>query len=303
MHNRYTAGHLAALLTILIWGTTFISTKVLLVSFSPVEILFFRFTAGYLALWAVRPRLPRFAGVRRELTFAAAGLCGVTLYFLLENIALTYTLASNVGVIIAIAPFITAILAHLLLRGERLHPLFFAGFAASLAGIFLIGFNGSRLLHLNPLGDFLAVCAAAVWAVYSVLMKKIGEYGGDTVLCTRRIFFYGLVFMLPALPLMRFRFGWERFASPSNLGNILYLGLGASALCFVTWNWAVTIIGAVKTSVYIYLVPVVTVTASALLLREKITWIAMLGTLLTLAGLLLSERRRKEKPAPVPNPE
>lgn len=134
-------------------------------------------------------------------------------------------------------------------------------------------------------------------------MKKIGEYGGDIVLCTRRIFFYGLLFMLPALPLMRFQFGWERFASLSNLGNILYLGLGASALCFVTWNWAVKIIGAVKTSVYIYLVPVVTVTASALLLREKITWIAMLGTLLTLAGLLLSERRRREKPAPASNPE
>ena len=298
MQNRRTAGHLAALLTILIWGTTFLSTKVLLGTFSPVEILFFRFTIGYLALWAVRPRLPRFSGVRRELTFAAAGLCGVTLYFLLENIALTYTLASNVGVIIAIAPFITAILAHLLLRGERLRPLFFAGFAASLAGVFLIGFNGSRLLRLNPLGDILAVCAAAVWAVYSVLMKKIGEYGGDTVLCTRRIFFYGLLFMLPALPLLQFKFGWERFASLLSLGNLLYLGLGASALCFVTWNWAVQTIGAVKTSVYIYLVPVVTVTASALLLREKITWVAVLGTLLTLSGLLLSEWRSREKCTP-----
>ena len=92
-----TAGHLAALFTVLIWGTTFISTKVLLTAFAPVEILFIRFLLGLAALFAACPRRLRGMGVRREAALAAAGLCGVCLYYLLENIALTYTMASNVG--------------------------------------------------------------------------------------------------------------------------------------------------------------------------------------------------------------
>ena len=79
-------GHAAALATIIIWGTTFISTKVLLEAFQPVEILFFRFVMGYLALWLVCPRRLTGVGRRQELTFAAAGLCGICLYYLLENI-------------------------------------------------------------------------------------------------------------------------------------------------------------------------------------------------------------------------
>ena len=75
------------------------------------------------------------------------------------------------------------------------------------------------------------------------------------------------------------------------LVNLLYLGLGASALCFVTWNFAVKELGAVKTSVYIYLVPVVTVVTSALVLGERLTPLSGVGTGLTLAGLLLSEYR------------
>ena len=77
--------------------------------------------------------------------------------------------------------------------------------------------------------------------------------------------------------------------------NILYLGFGASALCFVTWNWSVKILGAVKTSVYIYMVPVITVVTSAVFLHENITWIAVLGIILTLAGLFISEGKLIEK--------
>ena len=128
METNPARGHLAALLTIVIWGTTFISTKVLLVDFQPVEILFIRFMMGFLALLAVCPR--RLQGVtrRQEGLFALAGLCGVCLYYLLENIALTYTMASNVGVIISVSPCFTALLTHFLMRGEeRLRPTFFAG--------------------------------------------------------------------------------------------------------------------------------------------------------------------------------
>lgn len=291
--NKQLAGHLAATFSIFVWGMTFPSTKLLLEDFTPVEILFIRFSLGCLILLLVYPRRLRVTDRKQELYFMGAGLSGVTLYFLLENVALIHTLASNVGVIISIAPFFTALLAHLMLDGERLHPRFFIGFAAAIVGIFLIGFNGSEVLKLNPLGDILALLAAIVWAIYSVLIKKISTFNYNTIQTTRRSFFYGLVFMIPALFLFDIHTGTERLLQTDNLLNILFLGLCASALCFVTWGYAVKMIGAIKTSVYIYLVPVITIIVAVLVLDEEITWIALLGTALTLAGLFLSESKQR----------
>lgn len=288
-------GHVLALVTVLIWGTTFISTKVLLVDFEPVEILFIRFCMGFLALIVICPRLLRGTTRRQELTFAAAGLCGICLYYLLENIALTYTLASNVGIICSTAPFFTALLSRLFLRGEeRLRPSFFAGFAIAMIGIALISLNGASL-EVNPKGDALALLAAFVWACYSVLTRKIAVFGYGTVQTTQRVFFYGILFMIPALFIFGFELDVSRFASPVNALNLLFLGLGASALCFVTWNHAVKLLGALKTSAYIYLAPAITVAASAIILHEPVTWATIAGLVLTLAGLVLSEGLPRKK--------
>lgn len=290
MKNKKTAGHLAALLTIVIWGTTFISTKVLLTDFRPVEILLVRFVMGLLALLLVYPHRLRGTTLRQEIHFAAAGLCGICLYYLLENIALTYTMASNVGVIISVAPFFTAIFSHLFFKGkEKLRIQFFLGFLLAMAGIILISFNGSKL-ELNPVGDLLALAAAVVWACYSILTKKISNFGYHTILTTRRMFFYGILFMLPVLD---FEPDLTRFINPVYLLNLIYLGIGASALCFVTWNFAVKVLGVVRTSVYIYVVPVITIVTSVMILREPITWMSAVGAVLAVVGLFLSEYNGK----------
>lgn len=292
MRQTAWAGHGAALLTILIWGTTFISTKVLLTSFQPVEILFLRFVLGFLALCLIYPRRLQLGERRQELWFAAAGLCGVTLYYLLENIALTYTLASNVGVLVSVSPVFTALLSHFLLRREKLRPAFFAGLAVALAGVVLLSYNGSAVLKLDPRGDVLALLAAAIWSAYSLITRHISSFGYPVVQTTRRIFAYGLVFMLPALLVFGFRPSLAAVLEPVNLLNLVYLGLGACALCFVTWNFAVGKLGAVKTSTYIYLVPVVTLVTSALVLGEPVTPLSAVGAALTVAGLALSEHKK-----------
>ncbi|MFE4714252.1 DMT family transporter [Paenibacillus sp. NPDC056722] len=292
MNSRHrTAAHIATLVTILFWGTTFISSKVLLSDFSPMEILFTRFLIGYVALWIVHPRLIPFQKRAEELLFAAAGLCGVTLYFLLENIALTYTYASNVGVIVTVAPFFTAVAAHFILKDEKLHFRFFVGFLIAMIGIALISWSGSSKLQLNPLGDLLAVLACISWALYSILLRKINQFQYPSIGMTRRVFFYGLIFMLPVTLISDFRLDLARFGTGSHLWNFLFLGLGASALCYVSWNWSVGILGAIKTSVYFYLTPVVTVIAAYLLLHERITGVGIVGIALTLVGLIVSEQR------------
>ena len=289
MEEKLSLGHLAALFTVVNWGTTFIATKLLLEAFTPIEILLFRFVLGFLALWLVCPRRLKVGDWHREAVFAAAGLTGVCLYYLLENIALTFSTASNVGVIVSASPLFAALFTLLLSRGkERPRWSFLLGFVVSMAGICLISFNGSAL-ELDLRGDLLALLAAFVWACYALLTRKISALGHPTVLTTRRTFFYGLVFMLPALAVSGVRLEPTRLADPVNLGNLLFLGLGASALCFVTWNFAVKELGAVKTSVYIYLVPVITVVCSVLILHEVVTPMSVGGTLLTLVGLALSQ--------------
>ena len=157
-----------------------------------------------------------------------------------------------------------------------------------MAGICLISFNGSQL-SLDPRGDLLAVLAAVVWAVYSLLTKQIGGYGWNVIQTTRRIFGWGILFMIPAAAVMDFRLGLERLSEPSYVGMFLYLGLGACAACFVTWNFAIKTLGPIRTMVYIYLVPVITVVCSVLILREVVTPMSAGGTLLTLVGLALSQ--------------
>lgn len=283
--------HTLAFLTILIWGTTYISIKMLLREFSPTEILFYRFILAYAALLIAKPSRIPYQSPKEELLFAGAGLCGVTLYFTLQNTSLVYTLASNAGVLVSVAPFFTAIFSWLLLKEEPLRKRFFIGFIFSIIGIILISFNGNFILKLNPIGDIMAVSCAVVWAVYSVLMKKISALNYPVILCTRKIFFYGIIILIPLLPLFDFHWNLMRFTDLTNVLNMLFLGLGASALCFVTWNYAVGVLGPVKTSVYIYFNPIVTVVTSAFFLHERITAVAILGAALILVGLYLSERK------------
>lgn len=283
-------GHASALMTILIWGTTFISTKILLMDFMPIEILFYRFSIGLFVLFIAYPHRLKGTNKKQEFMFMAAGLCGVMMYYLLENIALTFTQASNVGVITSTTVFFTALLANYVL-GEKLKANFFIGFFASIVGIFLIGFNGSAILKLNPIGDLLALLAAMVWSVYCILIRKISQFSYNTIQTTRRIFLYGLMFMMIALYPLHFEWRLERFLKPVNIFNILFLGIGASALCFVTWNLAVKLLGPVKTSVYIYLIPVITVVTSIIVLNERITLISAVGTALILIGLYISEKK------------
>ena len=291
MDKKTTTGHITALVTIMIWGTTFISTKILLADFTPIEILFFRFFLGLLVLIIIYPKRLKIKDKKQEILFAAAGLCGICLYYLLENIALTYTMASNVGVIISVAPFFTAVLSHVFLKTEeKLKPQFVVGFVVAMIGICLISFNGNEL-ELNPIGDILAIVAAFVWAVYSLLTRKISGYGYNTIQITRRIFAYGILFIIPFLFVFDFSLDVQKFVKPEYALNLIYLGLGASALCFVTWNYAVKVLGAVKTSVYIYIVPVITVVTSVIVLKEEVTWMATVGIGLTLIGLFLSESK------------
>ncbi len=279
-----------ALFVICVWGTTFVSTKVLLDALSPVEIMFYRYCIAYAALWAAYPKWHAPGGLREEALFAAAGFFGGTLYFLTENYALQCTLVSNVGLLLATSPILTAVAAHLFTGNEKLNRRLGLGFIVAFVGAFFVIFNGHFILKLNPLGDFLAVAAACSWAIYSILIKKIGGmYNGIYV--TRKVFFYSILSMLPTLFFMDFRWDVTVLYDAKIIANLLFLGILASSICFLLWSKVIWKLGAVTVNNFIYLIPLITMIASAVILSEKITVFAMLGGLCIVAGVAISTRR------------
>lgn len=291
MKSRTVTGHLLALFVTIVWGSAFVCTKVLLRAFHPIEIIIFRFLIAWLALFLCSPRplLPK--SWKSELPFLGAGLAGLTLYFMLENFALSYTYASNVGIIIAAAPMFTALLLWACRRAPRPRWTFFAGFVIAMAGITIVSLAGGDQVGINPLGDLLTLGAAFSWGAYGVLVEIIQPQGYTDLQATRKIFFWGVLFTLPFVFTNHLDLSLTRFAAPEMLFNVLYLGLGSSALCFVFWNKATAYIGPVATNVYIYLTPVVTVIASALILGESVRLSSIGAIALILLGLWLSQRK------------
>jgi len=287
-------GHVAALITVFVWGFAFVITVILLQNFSPVEILFYRFTLATLALYAAYPRKMKRNTLRQELLFALAGLFGITAYFLLQDTALLRTAASNASVIAASSPVLTGFLLWLFVTKKRPSGSFFLGALFALMGIGLISFAGTQL-ELHPLGDFLVFISAIAWAIYSLLLKKISELGHHPIQVTRRIFTYGLLFLIPFMITTDFQFGFQRLIEPEILLPLLYLGLLSSATCFGLWNFSVGRLGPVRTSVYLYLIPIITVVASVLILDQAITWLKVCGIGLVLIGLVLSNRGKRVK--------
>lgn len=283
-------GIVLGLITILIWGVTFVNTKVLLNDFNSFEILFLRFAVAYAALWAIKPRRFSVGGWKQELHFAAMGLSGVASYQFLENCAINYTNASNVAILVSACPMGTAILSSLILKEKTLTRRFFLGFLLSMSGVTLVCLGGIREFHFSPFGDCLALCAMGCWCVYSVLITKVNVKGFGPILAIRRTFFWALVFMLPFLP---FHFGFDssvnvaRFAKGWNLFHLGFLGLLASALAFVLWNKTCALLGTVRATCGIYFIPAVTAVVAYFVLDESLTTMTGLGALLTILGVVI----------------
>ena len=291
--NYKLIAHMVATITAIVWGTTFISTKVLLASFSPIEIVIYRFIIGYLVLWLIKPKFIKFQGIRKECWYLLAGFCGVTIYFLCENVALTMTYAGNVSIIVSTAPMFTALFAFWALKTERPSRYFWIGFFLAITGIALIHLNGSEMKLANVKGDILALFAAAVWGVYSVILRKYINIKEDVILHTRRVLFYGILTMIPCGMMMGIHFDTSTLTIPVNLGNLIFLGVIATAMGYVMWNFALENLGVMQASAYIYIVPVITIITSGIILSEKITFQEFIGCVLTVTGLFLSEKRKK----------
>ncbi len=282
--------HAIAIVTVVIWGTTFVSTKILInIGLSPAEIMLYRFVLAYFCMLPFAYKKLWANSFKDEFLMLLAGISGGSLYFVAENTALGITLASNVSLLVCTIPIITSVLSYLLYK-ESLKKRFMFGSLVALAGVGMVVFNGSVLLKISPLGDFLTMVASVSWAFYCILLKRLSARYSIKFI-TRKVFFYGVLSLLPYFLFVPLEIDVELLKLPVVYLNLLFLGCIASMLCFLMWNTAVRFLGAAKTANYIYVVPLVTLLTSAAFLSETLTWVSLTGALAIIGGVYIAEKQ------------
>lgn len=285
-------GHIVAMSVVVVWGTTFVNSKVLLNNdISPDEIFLCRFLIAYISLLLFSHKRMFCETWRDELIMVGLGVMGGSLYFLAENTALIYDTSSNVSILVGSTPLLTALLIGAVKREMRQSYRQFAGSLIAFAGMAMVVLNGQLVLHLNPLGDVLALCAAMTWAVYSLLMTYVSDrYSADFI--TRKVFLYGMLTILPVVICKdHLTLTVDKMMTPVVIGNILFLGFIASTLGYICWNWVLRVIDTVKATNYVYSQSIVTLVVASIVLGESITPMAIIGMLLLIGGMVMALRK------------
>ena len=287
--------HIVAFLTVAVWGTTFVWTKLLIINgLSPAQIFTLRFIIAYVlltgfSLWRGRHKWLS-DNWRDELTMMALGLTGGSMYFLTENESLRFTTATNTSLIVCSCPLFAMLIIALFYKSERFSRLQALGSLLALIGMAAVVLNGHFVLHLSPLGDTLAFSACICWALYTLLMKPVmGRY--PAMFITRKVFFYGILTILPYYIFVPDMPSLDVLMRPEVALNLLFLGSVASMLCYLTWSWCMKGLGAVICTNWVYVNPITTIIAAWLILDEQITVYFLIGSILIIAGMYLSSKK------------
>ncbi|MBN2510242.1 MAG: DMT family transporter [Spirochaetales bacterium] len=286
--SEYRKGIIAAVVSVVIWSTTYVSTKILVEQFSAIQISIVRFAIGVVLLHILAPVKLKMPDWKCELRIMAAGFTGMFLYYFLENLATKHTYASNVSIIVTSIPFLTVLLAPLFYASERFKAKYAMSFLLAVGGFALILVTGQQLKGISWQGDALAMGAAFVFSLYTLILRGVTG-GGGPMAVTRKAMTYGL-FCIVLFALIH---GDIRFPSnplsPPYLWHFLFLGIMASGVCFSTWAYAVNHAGAIVSSQFIYLVPFITILLSSFILSERITLWRIAGLALILSGVVISQ--------------
>ncbi len=287
--------HLVAFVTVAIWGTTFVATKVLMINgLSPAVIFTLRFTIAYVLMLAFYHKHILSDSWKDEVKMILLGITGGSLYFLSENESMNFTTTTNTSLIVCSCPLFATLLVRLVYRNSsRISTVQLGGSLLAFAGMVIVVLNGKFVLHLSPMGDTLAFMACLCWAVYSLLMKSVsGRYSAAFI--TRKVFFYGVLTILPYYLFVPDMPSAEALTRPQVVANLLFLGCLASMICYLTWNWCIAKLGAVKATNWVYFNPITTMIFASWVLGEKITPYFLAGAACILLGMYLTNKTTKE---------
>jgi drug/metabolite transporter (DMT)-like permease len=281
-------GFLALIITVLIWGTTMVVTKVALGAFSPMMLTFVRFMIAF--LFYLPFALPRgyFFRLSIKPSILLLGFTGITLFFGTQNLGLYYTSAASGSIILAAVPAVITGMAIYFLN-ERPSRIQLLGIGLTVIGIIVVSLGGSPDIHSpNPLlGNVILIVCVLAWGAYTIQIKQVKEKLPALVLTTA-VTGAGLLFLLPMM------IGeWLLVPVPGidgpGLAAAIYLGIAASGLSMLTWNIALREIPASSAAPYINLVPILGL-VSAMLMGERLDGLQLSGAVLGLLGVWISSQ-------------
>jgi len=280
-------GTIALLVTVVVWGSTYTITRGVLTEMGPFTLNLVRMIIAYAALYPLAHR----QGYRLRMSFRprylSLGLTGIAGYYGLQNVALRHTSAVSAVLIQALIPAVTAIAAVLLL-GERLRTLQWAGIALAVAGTAIVSqAAGQHAIGTNPLlGNLLMLACVLVWAAYTIQGRRVNAQVPAVVNTTAAILAGTL--MLTPMALWELRSG---LPTPRLLtcAAVLYLGLIATALTLCLWNYALETVPASLATAFLNLLPIVGI-GFGLLAGEPLMLSQVIGGALTLGGVWVAER-------------
>ena len=281
--------HVAAIgaaICITIWGLTFIFSKELMVYFTPIQLMSMRFLIAFLVLLVICPKME--FDIKKEWVYVLIALFGNLIYYLAENVALTYTYASEVSILTSTTSMMSLVLMFVLFK-DRIMKLQVIGFVVSFIGVVLVTFNGTVILNLDPIGDILSLAAALSWAIYCVLLRLFSKDIDGRIL-TRKMMFYGFLMTIPLMIIDGHGFNTTHLFDADTLVRLFFLGVLGSGLCFILWNHSVKVLGVVKSNIFIYAMPAVTLIAGRVVFDETITIMAVIGVAMIIMGMVMANR-------------
>jgi drug/metabolite transporter (DMT)-like permease len=287
--------YLEALFAVIVWGASFIATKVALRDISPITVVWLRFAMGVIILGMAVTARRQFAFPKRDewLYLALLGFLGITLHQWLQSTALTTSRASTTAWIVATIPVFMALLGWLVLK-ENLAWLQTGGIVLAAFGVILVVSNGDlaslRLGQFGAPGDILVLVSALNWAVFSALSRR-----GLKTHPAARMMFYVMAFGWLFTSILFFidpRLGEIPQLTSDGWLGLAFLGIFCSGLAYIAWYDALQVLPAAQLGAFLYLEPLVAVAIAALILAEAITWATLLGGAIILLGVWLVNNHR-----------
>lgn len=289
MKKNILVAHIFCLMTMIIWGLSFVSIDFCLKVFRPMTLAFIRFALASIVMWVIFKQRGKIDKLEKKdyAKMAISGIIGISVYFYFENNGILHTDPSIASLLLATIPLFS-LFGDVIIFKERLTLRKWMGIIVSLAGVVLIiGFKGGGQISIK--GNIFMLGAVMAWVIYSIMTKPLTEKYSQTT-----IVYYQAVF--GALALLPFTFfeknDWSKVDLPVAL-NVLYLAIFCSIIGYIMYVYAVDGLGVSISSFYINLMPLVTVVGSYFILGTVIGRNVVIGGALVISSVfLISETKR-----------
>jgi drug/metabolite transporter (DMT)-like permease len=285
-----------AVLATLIWSGNFIIARGIIKTIQPVTLAFYRWLTAtiIIAPFAWKYFVAEIKVVKQNpLFFFLAAVTGVSMFNTFLYVAGHYSSAINMAILgTCSSPIMSVILARIFLK-EKIPPVRIAGIIVCICGILLLLSKGNieNLLAFRfTKGDWWVLAAALSFAIYNTTVKK-KPAGTHPVNFLFIVFLLGTIILLPFYLLELNKHGGIEF-NIANASTILYLGLGASVICFYIWNKAIRALGSGRTALFGNLIPVFSSIEAVFFLDEKITPIHIISFILVVSGLVIANLKK-----------